>query len=39
MVVDMPHGSFTGYVNLLVAHAPGMSGLFFRPTSSKETAS
>ena len=32
------HGSLTRYVKLWVAHAPGMSGTFSPPPTSKETA-
>ena len=33
------HGPLTRYVKLWVAHAPGMSGTFSHPPTSKETAS
>ena len=33
------HGSLTRYVNLWVAHAPGMPGTFSPPPTSKDTAS
>ena len=32
------HGSLTRYVNLWVAHTPGMPGAFSPPPTSKETA-
>ena len=35
----LPHGPHTSYVNLWVAHAPGMPGTFSPPPTSKETAS
>ena len=33
------HGPVTRYVNLWVAHAPGMPGAFSQPPTSKDTAS
>ena len=33
------HGPLTRYVKLRIAHAPGMSGTFSPPPTSKETAS
>ena len=33
------HGHLARYVNLRVAHAPGMPGLFSPPSTSKETSS
>ena len=35
----LTHGPLTRYVKLLVAHAPGMPGMFSTPLTTKETAS